>query len=329
MVPWVPFIGTMFLFIFVSNWSGALLPWKIIERFTKPLSLSFRLSEIYCLSFLTILWKRGANSISIGVLPGKKWELKDIEDLEVGSIISWLIELIMNPTNCCCFRLASIGPGVGQGTAAGQSCRRYCETVLYLLSLAFMEALTIYGLILFSFFSTLAFAYVILSISILYFTPIYYIISFLYYPEILLNLFWLNILKSYGRTIAFRDSLTITRVLFLQTTLNTHIDKIKKIKGISINFYFPIYLQDNLLSLKDLLDNRKQRILSTIRNSEELRKGTLEQLEKARIRLQKKRKEKEIDNATSISLEQLENYISNGRDNSILLGFELLLLFRI
>uniref|UniRef100_A0ACD5TP39 Uncharacterized protein n=1 Tax=Avena sativa TaxID=4498 RepID=A0ACD5TP39_AVESA len=29
--PWVPFIRTMFLFIFVSNWSGALLPWKIIE----------------------------------------------------------------------------------------------------------------------------------------------------------------------------------------------------------------------------------------------------------------------------------------------------------
>ncbi|KAK3444419.1 hypothetical protein EUGRSUZ_A00333 [Eucalyptus grandis] len=29
--PWVPFIGTMFLFIFVSNWSRALLPWKIIE----------------------------------------------------------------------------------------------------------------------------------------------------------------------------------------------------------------------------------------------------------------------------------------------------------
>nr|YP_009559605.1 ATP synthase CF0 subunit IV [Diphasiastrum digitatum]AZU95402.1 ATP synthase CF0 subunit IV [Diphasiastrum digitatum] len=29
--PWVPFIGTMFLFIFVSNWSGALPPWKILE----------------------------------------------------------------------------------------------------------------------------------------------------------------------------------------------------------------------------------------------------------------------------------------------------------
>lgn len=28
---WVPYIGTMFLFIFVSNWSGALVPWKIIE----------------------------------------------------------------------------------------------------------------------------------------------------------------------------------------------------------------------------------------------------------------------------------------------------------
>nr|YP_007317199.1 ATP synthase CF0 A subunit [Monomorphina aenigmatica]AFZ88801.1 ATP synthase CF0 A subunit [Monomorphina aenigmatica] len=28
---WVPYLGTMFLFIFVSNWSGALVPWKIIE----------------------------------------------------------------------------------------------------------------------------------------------------------------------------------------------------------------------------------------------------------------------------------------------------------
>lgn len=29
--PWLPFIGTLFLFIFVSNWSGALLPWKLIK----------------------------------------------------------------------------------------------------------------------------------------------------------------------------------------------------------------------------------------------------------------------------------------------------------
>ena len=29
--PWVPFIGTLFLFIFVSNWSGALIPWKLIQ----------------------------------------------------------------------------------------------------------------------------------------------------------------------------------------------------------------------------------------------------------------------------------------------------------
>lgn len=28
---WVPFLGTIFLFIFVSNWSGALIPWKFIE----------------------------------------------------------------------------------------------------------------------------------------------------------------------------------------------------------------------------------------------------------------------------------------------------------
>ena len=45
--------------------------------------------------------------------------------------------------------------------------------------------------------------------------------------------------------------------------------------------------KDNLLSLNDLLDNRKQRILNTIRNSEELRGGVIEQLEKARTRLRK------------------------------------------
>ena len=30
-IDWVPFLGTIFLFIFVSNWSGALLPWRLIE----------------------------------------------------------------------------------------------------------------------------------------------------------------------------------------------------------------------------------------------------------------------------------------------------------
>nr|QBS50072.1 ATP synthase CF0 B subunit [Syringa pubescens subsp. microphylla]QSQ71675.1 ATP synthase CF0 subunit I [Syringa pubescens subsp. microphylla] len=76
--------------------------------------------------------------------------------------------------------------------------------------------------------------------------------------------------------------------------------------------------------LSDLLDNRKQRILNTIRNSEELRGGAIEQLEKARARLRKvemeadqfrvngyseiERKKWNLINATSKTLEQLENY---------------------
>nr|AEX93668.1 ATP synthase CF0 B chain [Scadoxus cinnabarinus] len=76
--------------------------------------------------------------------------------------------------------------------------------------------------------------------------------------------------------------------------------------------------------LNDLLDNRKQRILSTIRNSEELRRGAIEQLERARARLRKvemeadeyrmngyseiEREKVNLINATSYSLEQLENY---------------------
>ncbi|VAH58440.1 unnamed protein product [Triticum turgidum subsp. durum] len=57
-------------------------------------------------------------------------------------------------------------------------------------------------------------------------------------------------------------------------------------------------LATNLINLTVVVG----RILSTIRNSEELRRGTIEQLEKAQIRLQKAN----LINATSISLEQLE-----------------------
>nr|QHB79430.1 ATP synthase CF0 subunit I [Ruppia sinensis]WDD57481.1 ATP synthase CF0 subunit I [Ruppia mongolica] len=69
---------------------------------------------------------------------------------------------------------------------------------------------------------------------------------------------------------------------------------------------------------------RKQRILSTIQNSEELRRGAIEQLEKARTRLRKveteadeyrvngyseiEREKVNLINATFDSLEQLENY---------------------
>nr|YP_009763878.1 ATP synthase CF0 subunit I [Sinojackia huangmeiensis]QIS64446.1 ATP synthase CF0 subunit I [Sinojackia huangmeiensis] len=76
--------------------------------------------------------------------------------------------------------------------------------------------------------------------------------------------------------------------------------------------------------LSDLLDNRKQRILNTIRNSEELREGAIEQLEKARDRLRKvemeadqfrvngyseiEREKLNLINSTYKTLEQLENY---------------------
>ena len=28
---WIPFIGTLFLFIFGCNWAGAVIPWKLIQ----------------------------------------------------------------------------------------------------------------------------------------------------------------------------------------------------------------------------------------------------------------------------------------------------------
>ncbi|RWR98271.1 ATP synthase CF0 subunit I chloroplast [Cinnamomum micranthum f. kanehirae] len=63
-------------------------------------------------------------------------------------------------------------------------------------------------------------------------------------------------------------------------------------------------LATNLINLSVVLDNRKQRILSTIRNSEELREGAIEQLEEARARLRKV----EIEADEFRNLERLENY---------------------
>nr|YP_010290509.1 ATP synthase CF0 subunit I [Centrolepis aristata]ULQ64454.1 ATP synthase CF0 subunit I [Centrolepis aristata] len=76
--------------------------------------------------------------------------------------------------------------------------------------------------------------------------------------------------------------------------------------------------------LKGLLDNRKHKILSTIRNSEELRTGTIEQLKKARVRLQKVEQEtdeyrmngyseieqekEKLINAACVNLERLANF---------------------
>nr|YP_010136586.1 CF0 subunit I [Musa lolodensis]QBE86216.1 ATP synthase CF0 B subunit [Musa beccarii]WCA44885.1 ATP synthase CF0 subunit I [Musa textilis]QWM96625.1 CF0 subunit I [Musa lolodensis]WCA44973.1 ATP synthase CF0 subunit I [Musa textilis]WCA45061.1 ATP synthase CF0 subunit I [Musa textilis] len=92
--------------------------------------------------------------------------------------------------------------------------------------------------------------------------------------------------------------------------------------NLSVVFGVLIYFGKGVLN--DLLDNRKQRILNTIRNSEELRKGAIEQLERARARLRKvemeadeyrmngyseiEREKQNLINATSNSLEQLENY---------------------
>nr|YP_010395491.1 AtpF [Haplophyllum dauricum]UQJ73019.1 AtpF [Haplophyllum dauricum] len=76
--------------------------------------------------------------------------------------------------------------------------------------------------------------------------------------------------------------------------------------------------------LSDLLDNRKMRILNSIRNSDELQGGAIERLEKARARLRKieieadqfrvngyseiEREKFNLINSTSKTLDQLENY---------------------
>lgn len=88
--------------------------------------------------------------------------------------------------------------------------------------------------------------------------------------------------------------------------------------------------KESLLSLRDLLDNRKQKIWKTIRNSEELQENAIEQLEKAQARLRKveteadlfrvngyseiKREKLNLINSIYTTLEQLENYKNEAID---------------
>ncbi|XP_052621977.1 ATP synthase subunit b, chloroplastic-like [Lactuca sativa] len=103
--------------------------------------------------------------------------------------------------------------------------------------------------------------------------------------------------------------------------LATNLINLSVVLGVLIFFGKGVY---NLLSLSDLSDNRKQRILNTIRNSEELCEGAIKQLEKARAHLRKveikadqfsmngyseiEREKLNLIDSTYKTLEQLENY---------------------
>nr|YP_010432871.1 ATPase I subunit [Subularia monticola]QKK49160.1 ATPase I subunit [Subularia aquatica]QWT71457.1 ATPase I subunit [Subularia aquatica]USW06421.1 ATPase I subunit [Subularia monticola] len=93
---------------------------------------------------------------------------------------------------------------------------------------------------------------------------------------------------------------------------------------INLSVVFGVLLFFGKGVLNDLLDNRKQRILNTIRNSEELREVAIQQLENARARLRKieteadqfrvngygeiEREKLNLINSTYRTLKQLENY---------------------
>ena len=92
-----------------------------------------------------------------------KMSNNSLVDCIINHFFFWYEELIMNPLISAAsviaaglaVGLASIGPGVGQGTAAGQAVEGIARQPeaegkirgTLLLSLAFMEALTIYGLV--------------------------------------------------------------------------------------------------------------------------------------------------------------------------------------
>uniref|UniRef100_A0A0E0EPX3 ATP synthase subunit a, chloroplastic n=3 Tax=Oryza TaxID=4527 RepID=A0A0E0EPX3_9ORYZ len=237
--PWVPFIGTMFLFIFVSNWSGALLPWKIIQLphgelaaptndINTTVALALLTSAAY---FYAGLSKKGLSYFEKYIKPTP----------------------ILLPINIL-------------------------EDFTKPLSLSFR----LFGNIL---------ADELVVVVLVSLVPLVVPI-----PVMFLGLFTSGI-----------------QALIFATQYPT--PGIADLRMINLEDMFAVLLPALCLG-------QWKRILSTIRNSEELRRGTIEQLEKARIRLQKveleadeyrmngyseiEREKANLINATSISLEQLE-----------------------
>nr|YP_009141354.1 ATP synthase CF0 subunit I [Lathyrus inconspicuus]AIL55880.1 ATP synthase CF0 subunit I [Lathyrus inconspicuus] len=106
--------------------------------------------------------------------------------------------------------------------------------------------------------------------------------------------------------------------------LATNLINLSAVLGVLIFFGKGVCASCLFQRLSDLLDNRKQRIVRTIRNSEELRETAIEQLEKARARLRKvemeadrfrvngyseiERDKLNLINSIYTTLEQFENY---------------------
>nr|YP_009141487.1 ATP synthase CF0 subunit I [Lathyrus tingitanus]AIL56013.1 ATP synthase CF0 subunit I [Lathyrus tingitanus] len=106
--------------------------------------------------------------------------------------------------------------------------------------------------------------------------------------------------------------------------LATNLINLSAVLGVLIFFGKGVCASCLFQRLSDLLDNRKQRIVRTIRNSEELRETAIEQLEKARARLRKvemeadrfrvngyseiEREKLNLINSIYTTLEQFENY---------------------
>jgi F-type H+-transporting ATPase subunit a len=66
--PWVPFITTIFLFIFVSNWSGAIIPWKLLEIPAGELAApTNNINTTVALSLLTSLAYIGGGLVKKGL----------------------------------------------------------------------------------------------------------------------------------------------------------------------------------------------------------------------------------------------------------------------
>merc|ERR1711937_800641 len=154
--PWVPFISTLFLFIFGCNWAGAVIPWKLIHLPEGELAAPTNdINTTVALALLTSLAYFYAGFSKKGLGYFKRYS-EPIPLLLPITVLTSLVPLVIplpimllglfaGSVQALIFSTLAAGHAV-EGIARQPEAENKIRGTL-LLSLAFMEALTIYGLV--------------------------------------------------------------------------------------------------------------------------------------------------------------------------------------
>ena len=102
--PWVPFLGTIFLFVLGMNWSGALVPWHLLESPNGELAAPTNdINTTVALALLTSI------AYFYAGVRTKRAQLNNMSNLLLCNYQSMFMKILQNPDVMALMQPASTG----------------------------------------------------------------------------------------------------------------------------------------------------------------------------------------------------------------------------